>query len=440
MNRILTLAAAILTACIAATALRAEEPLTLEKARELALARSATLRKALLSVDSAKLAEKIQGYQYLPSISAKAGAGVSYPYADIPETYELTAGISVSQSIFAGGKRVILAAIDSLDTRIAREDARAEYNGVVNKVENAYYGLGQAQASVDAAQKDLEAARTHLTLAEAKLEVKMIAPYAYLETESSTSAKQTALIQAEGKLAVAEATLASLTGLRVPLGRVDVDFESQEGLIQKVAGLTAEDTGKFIEAVQEAAMKNNPSVAKTSLESEKAQKTASLAVTDYLPTVSAGYSHTFSSVAGGPFDAGTGSVSLNLTIPINPWTAVAQADSGKIAVRQTDLSGEESLRTMNLDVQGAAYDCISSARSAVSSKKALEYAEGHYQSVLELYRLSSASSSDLMDAEALVSANRSSLINARYSLLESLSTLRSLTGDENESLLTARIP
>jgi outer membrane protein len=435
----------VLAACAAASplnaqGLNAQGPLSLEKARELALARSATLRKALLSVDSALLAEKIQGYEYLPEISATAGAGVSSPYSKLPDSLALSAGISVSQTLFAGGKRLLLAAIDSLGTRIAREEAREEYLGVVNKVESAYYGLAQAQASLEAAQKDLEAAQTHLKLAGAKLEAKMIAPYAYLETESSASAKRTALIQAQGKLAVAEATLASLTGLRAPLGKVEVDFESHAGLIQKAAGLTTEETAQFIWSVREAAVKNNPSLSKKSLESEKSNKSVNLAAADYFPSVSAGFSHTLSGETGGGFDAGTGSISLTLSIPIKPWTVKAEVDSEKIASRQADLDGEESLRTLELDVQSAAYDCIFSARSTVSSEKALEYAEGNYRSVLELYRLSAASSSDLMDAEALVSANRAALIDARYSFLVNLSTLRSLSADENESLLTGRIP
>ncbi len=430
----------MLTALFSSAPLCAQEPLTLGQARTSALAHSSTLRKALLSVDSALLTEKIQRYEVLPSISANAGVGVLYPASTFVDGMQGTAGLSVTQVIYSGGKYSLLSAIDALATKIARQEARTAYFTVLENVDSAFYGVGEAQSSVEAARSDLEAAQTHLRLAQARLEANVITRYAYLETESSAAAKETALIQAQGKLAVAEATLASLAGLPMPLTLAGVDFASREELMQRVAGFTAEKTGAFIAAVLKAATANNPSLSQSTLESQKARKSVDLATADYLPSISASFSHTLSLTAAEGLDDGSGSLSVNATIPLDFWATKASVEAKDVAARQADLDGQESLRTLTLEIQGGVYDCISSARSAISSKKALEYAESHYESVLELYRLSSASSSDLSDAEALVSTNRTALITARYSFLSNLSSLRTLAGLESENLLTAVIP
>jgi outer membrane protein len=430
----------ILTALLSATSLYSQEPLTLEQARANALAHSKTLRKALLSVDSALLTEKTQWYDFLPSISANVGVGLSYPGSSLVDALQGTAGVSVTQTIYDGGKSSLLSAIDAMMTSIAREEARTEYFGVLEKVDSAFYGLLEAQSSVEAATSDVEAARTHLRLAEAKLEENMITRFAYLETESSAAAKETALIQAQGKLSVAEATLASLTVLPTPLAVASVDFASREQLMQRLAGLSGENTQTFIAGALKAATANNPTLSQAALAGRKAKKAVDLAGVDYLPSLSASFSHELSVGSAQGLDAGNGSLSVSVSIPLDFWATKAGVEAKEIAARQAELDGDESQRTLALEIQGAVYDCISSARSSFSSKKALEYAESYYQGVLERYRLSSASSSDLSDAAALVSTNRTALISARYSFLSNLSSLRTLAGLESENLLTSLVP
>jgi len=71
----------------------------------------------------------------------------------------------------------------------------------------------------------------------------------------------------------------------------------------------------------------------------------------------------------------------------------------------------------------------------LSSRRALEYGEKHFEYVLELYKLNQNSVSDLSDATALVSSSRRQLINANYGFLQSLSTLRGLIAAEDENKL-----
>jgi outer membrane protein len=440
MKRTAFLAVLTLGALLSAPVLAGQPTLTLAQARASALGRSTTLRKAHLAVDSALLAEKTQGYDFLPSISAVVGAGVSYPGSSFADALKGTAGLSVTQAIYDGGKSSLLSAIDSIETKIAREEARAEYFGILEAVDISFHGLLRSQAAVEAAQADLDAARTHLALAQAKLEVHMITQYAYQGTEATAAARETALIQALGGLSVAEATLASLTGLATPFTLQDIDFAGQEQMLAKGAALTGESTATLISAVQKAAGANNPSLSQATLASQKATKAIELATVGYFPSVSAGFSHSMTVGTAQGLSLGSGSVSISATIPLDLWTTKASVDAKTISAKLAGLDEEESRRNFALKVRSVVYDCISSARSAVSSKKALEYAEGNYQGVLERYKLSAASSTDLSDAEALVSSSRTALISARYSFLDNFSSLRTLAGLETGEMLAALIP
>jgi outer membrane protein len=427
-------------AMIRAMLLPAESFLTLAQARAGALARSATLRRANLAVEAASLAEKTQGYDFLPSIAATVGAGVGYPSASLADLVQGTAGLTVNQAVYDGGKSALLTAIDRLDAKIARQEARAEYFGILQAVDTEYHGVLKARASVDAARSDLDAARTRLALATAKSDASMITKSALQEAKAIAASRETALIQAQGALAVAEAALSSLTGLAVPLSLQDVDFEGHDEVFTRYAALTTEGITAFLEGVQKAADANNPSLSQAALAAQRAKKSIELAGVGYLPTVSAAFSHTVSMSAAQGLSPGNGSLSITATIPLDLWTAKAGVDAKSIAARQTDLDEEESRRTFALQVKSGVYDCLSAARSVVSSTRALEYAEANYQGVLERYKLSAASSTDLSDAEALVTSSRAALISARYSFLDSFSSLRTLAGLETGELLAALLP
>ena len=423
-----------------ASLLSAESSLTLAQARAGALAHSTTLRRANLAVDAAALVEKTQRYDFLPSISATVGAGAGYPAASFADSAQGTAGLSVSQAIYDGGKSALLTAIDALDTKIARQEASAEYFGILLGVDIAYHGVLKARASVEAALADLDAARARLALASAKSDAGMIARSALQEAQAIAASRETTMVQTRGALSVAEATLSSLTGFAIPSSLQSVDFEGQEEIITRMAALAAEGIPAFIEDVQKAADANNPSLSQASLATQKAKRAIELAGVGYLPTVNAAFTHTTIVSPAQGLSPGSGSLSITATIPLDPWTTKASVDAKSILARQAALDEEESKRTFALQVKGEVYDSLSAARSVVSSMKALEYSEANYQGILERYKLSAASPADLTDAEALLSSSRTALISARYSFLDSFSRLRTLAGLETAELLAALLP
>jgi outer membrane protein TolC len=409
--------------------------LSLAELRVLALSRSASLKKAGIAVDSSLLAERGDAYAWLPSITA--GGKATYALGS-GGALTGSASIAVTQQLWDGGKTSIQKKIDGLATESARVAARSAYLSALEEVDDAYYAVLAGGASVEAAQADLDAATAGLDLAAAKLEAGIIVKAELLKAQSEAAQAETALGQAKRNLLAASAKLASLTGLSLPLHLAPVDFQSYDGLITRLAALDDSALEGLVGGISAAAAKGNPSLKAAGYANEEARLAVDKARAGYLPLVSASMSNGLAWAEAG--SGYSGSFTVSATIPLDLWNTALAVDKGKLEASSASTSLAEAGRSLDLDIRTAVYSWLSAARSIASSKKALDYAEGNYESVLESYRLSLASSSELSEAASLVSANRSAWNAARYGFLEGLAALRSLAGLESDDLLLALVP
>lgn len=426
---------------IAATFAHADEALTLQKARELVLTHSSTLRKAELAVKAASLAAQGQGYAALPSLEASASGSLAYG-SDVQTLADGTAAsakLSASETLFDGGKTQALVKKYGLATEAARETLRSTRVSLIGSADSAFFSVLAAAASVDAAASDLDAAKLRLQIAQAKADAGTLSKSDLLQTESETASYETALTSARKTLASAKAKLASLTGLGAAAELRQIDFASYDDLMRKLAALDEAATDKLASDLGAMAKANSPAVNGYALASAQAQAAVSAAKAAYLPTVAAGFAQSFSYGAGSAVSS-SGSLSLTASLSLDLWNTKNAVDSAAAAAEEADLDGSDGLRSLDLSVVQSVYEWLASARAVASSAKALEYAESNYANVLEKFKLSAATASDLSTAQALESANKTALIGAHYTFLTNLSTLRGYAGLEDEAKILAALP
>ena len=125
---------------------------------------------------------------------------------------------------------------------------------------------------------------------------------------------------------------------------------------------------------------------------------------------------------------------MALSIPLDYLATRNAVEAKSVGAAKASLASQAAAESLELDIESDLYGLVSSASSVASSAKALDCAESNYDAKLELFKLSKASSSDLSDAQLLVSSSRSALISARYTFLKGLSALRCLLGMEAEDL------
>ncbi len=432
---------AALFAAVLVGAAAAQSPVGLEEVRELALAKSTVLRKAVLAWESATLAEKAQSYKRLPSLGASAGASLDYlSDGGLAEGFGASAKLSASQTVYDGGKLAAQVKSSSIAVEAAAGVIRGARVDVIGQADAAFYNVLKADANVAAAVSDLDAATLRLRMAKAKSEAGVMAQSDYLQAESEAAARGTALIKARKTLSSARARLASMTGLPASFALVPISFTRYDAILARLSSLDEAAIDRLSGAYFELAAEQNPDLAGYALAARKATIAVEVAKSAYLPSVSAGLSQGLSYDATRGFSVGSGSVSLSATMSLDLWSTSTGVHSAQVAAALAALEGSAGSESLALDIDVAVNGLLSAAQSIASSSKALEYAESSYRNVLEKFTLSAAAASDLSAAEALVSTARTGLIGARYDFLAALSELRGLVGLEGDDRIVAAIP
>ncbi len=423
------------------TATAAPAPVGLVTVRELALAKSTALRKAVLAYESAALAEKAQAYKRLPSLGASAGATLDYlAGGGLAEGAGASARFSVSQAVYDGGKLAAQSRSSSIAVEAAAGVIRGARVELIGQADAAFYAVLKADANVAAAASDLEAANLRLRMAKAKAEAGVIAQSDYLQAESEAAARGTALIKARTTLASARARLASMTGLPASFVIEPVDFSRYDDLLVRLSSLDETAIARLSGDYVALAAEENPDLAGYALAARKATIAVEAAKSGYLPSISAGLSQGVSYDGTRGFSVGAGSISLSATMNLDLWSTEAGVKSAQAAAAMAALEGSSGAESLALDIDIAINGLLSVAQSIGSLSKALEYAQSSYRNVLEKFTLSAASASDLSAAEALVSSARTGLISARYDVLSAVSGLRGLVGLEVEDRIVAAVP
>jgi len=425
------------------------ETINLEQARLMALANSRSLAKYNLAIQTSILEEKSQLYTMLPSVSADYNASMFYlnrdwGFVNPLDTFGAGFNFAVTQKIFEGGKSFIQKALYEIATESVRKEALAEFFNVLDTADNAYYAVLEAAASLEAAESSLQTANISLAIAEVRQSGGIINQGDYLKALAEKEERENTRNQARRNLTLNYSKFRNLTGLTQTVELEQINFSAHEQLIVLFAGISDEKADVLYDNLLKILLKENPSLARATLNNQKAEKNLSLAKRDSAPTLSATlFSTTYSySVTSGFGSTASGGLTLKGSIPLDFWVLKNRIDKSKNAQLSAALDYANTEDSLETELQSALLNALAQAGTIVSSRRALEYAEKHFQYIMERYRLSQSSVSDLGDASSLLISNRNNLIHAQYGFLQSLSKLRSLCAVDDEkklvSILTER--
>jgi len=417
------------------------QTMNLEQARVLALANSRSLARYELSIRSSILDEKNQLYALFPTVSAGYRASMNYFHNGefVNPIDTLTAGInfSITQIIFQGGKSFIQRAISSISTESVRKDALAEYFNVLDAVDNAYYAVLEAAATLEAEESSLEAANLSLSIAEVRHMSGIINQGDYLKALADKEARENSRNQARRNLSLCTARLRSLTGYNEPVVFQQIDFSTYEQVLMRLSAITDEEADVLYAELWNLLLVANPSLAKAAISNQIAERNLSLARRDFSPTVSATvFSSAFNYSTARGFDTtSSGGVTISGTIPVDFWIMNNRVERSKIARDSAAINYINAESSLVTELQSALLNTFAQAGSVLSARRSLQYTERHFEYVMERYRLLQSSVSDLSDATTLFINSRNSLTRASYSFLQSLSRLRSLCALDDEAKL-----
>jgi outer membrane protein TolC len=414
----------------------------IEEVRTLALANSRSLAKYNLAVMGTVLDERARIFSNLPSLSLGANASMSLwsaqnaaPIENPFDTLSSGASFSVSQKIFEGGKTLIQKAINEIASESARKDALSEYFNVLDSADNAYYAVLEYMAALEAEESSLQTALVSLSIAEVRLANGIINQGDYLKAMADKEARENSRNQARRNLALSVMKLKALTGLGDLPELRQIDFTGYGELILRLGNISDEEANLLYVELWKAIVSSNPSLAKAELASQRAEKNLSLTNRGYSPSLSASFSTGLNWTPNNGMEMSGGRVSLNLSIPVDYWVIANNVEKSKIARDSAALDYMSAEVSMETELQSTLLNVFSYAGSVSNTTLSLAYSERNFEYVMERYRLSQSSISDLNEASTLLINSRNNLIKARYGFLQSLSKIRSLGAFADEEKL-----
>ena len=417
------------------------ETLNLEQARMLALANSRSLARYGLAIRSSILDERNHLYSMLPSFSAGYTVSMSYlndwRFENPIDNFNAGATFSVTQIIFQGGRSFIQRAINSIATESIRKSALAEYFSVLDAVDNAYFAVLEAAATLNAEESALQTAVLSLSIAEIRHEYGMINPGDFLRALAEKESRENSRNQARRNLSLTTARFMTLTGLSQMPALENIDFSIYDDLIQRLAGISDEEADALYDEFLKIITAANPSLARAALNTQRAEMNLSLVRREHAPTISARvFSTAFNySPSGGFNNTAAGGVSITGSIPIDFWVTANRVERSRIALESAALDFAYVGSSLETELQSALINAFAQAESVLSSRRSLQHTERHFEFVMERYRLLQSSVSDVSEAAFLLITSQNNLIRASYGFMQSLSRLRSLGALSDEQRL-----
>ena len=415
------------------------ETITLETVRQAAVENSRLIKNAELDTASKEIDEKQVVNQWLPTLSASASLGYGHSSStagseEITTSKSSSIGLSLSQPVYKGGVYKLEKENAAVETGIAKTEYDAVVLEVLNTADTYYLDYLKAVSAGETAEREYQAVKVLLEIADGKMEYGGISRSEYLEIQADTAEKKAAMQKAQATMSIAGTRLASYMGVTGIDGAEDIGIREYDSVIRLLSEMTDKKITETTEKLTACGMNLSPSLMAAELNLRKTRLQAEKDVKEYAPSISISVSERLT--GNGEYDlSNSGTLSISASVSLLQWDRKGVKEQAAIQIRQAGNTREETIREYLLEIQSVWLDLIASARETVSSKAGLEYTEELYKLVLEQYRLSSVPYSDLADAEVRLSGGREAYLSARYTFLENLSGLSAALGYEDWDML-----
>ena len=399
----------------------AEEPLTLEASIEIALKNSTVINIAKEGSRSATAQKREAITGFLPKFST------SYSYQRlneeptikllpplVPTPMEMVTGtqnnynwvIEAKQPLFAGGGILANYQASRIGEDTAFLEEKAKNQDVVQEVKIAYFDILRAQRILTAASQSVEMLSAHRDVAENYFKVGMIPKNDLLHAEVELSNGKQILVKAQNAVDLTKARFNTVLKRRIfaPVEIVDIlDYQPLKQSFEECLNIAQE---------------SRLELKISSLKAAQAGKLVRVAQSDYLPSLSLVGNYTRygdnPSVSGSDFqNAESWYVMAVASWNFWEWGKTKfRVDASKARENQAIDSAKELSDQITLEIKYA-YLLLQEAEKQIAvSQKVIEQAEENFRISEERYKERVATSTEVLDAQTLLTRAKSDYANA----------------------------
>jgi outer membrane protein len=401
-----------------------EEPLTLERSIEVALKNSVVINIAKEGSRGATAQKREAITGFLPKFSTSYSyrrlneePSIKFPQGFpplIPAGTELASGtinnynwaIEAKQPLFAGGGILANYQASRIGEDTALLEEKAKYQDVVQEVKIAYFDILRAQRILAAASQSVEMLNAHRDVAENYFKVGMIPKNDLLHAEVELANGKQALVRAQNVLELAKSRFNVVLKRKIFAPVEVVDILNYRALNQS------------FEECLSIAQESRPELKISSLKAAQAGKLVRVAQSDYLPALSLVGNYTRygdnPSVSGSDYQ-NTESWYIMAVASWNFWEwgkTKFRVDASKARENQAIDATKELNDQITLEIKNA-YLLLQEAEKQIAvSQKVIEQAEENFRISEERYKERVATSTEVLDAQTLLTKAKSEYANA----------------------------
>jgi outer membrane protein len=428
MNNKISLIVIILSFLFAAVSAAADEPLTLEESINTALKNSNVIHAAKEGVNAAAAQRREAATGFLPKFNTSYNytryneapfsrfiglSGAPPPLNtldgrefDVGTINNYTWAVEARQPLFAGGGILANYQASKIGEDAAMMEEKAKYQDIVLEVKTAYYDILRAQKIVRTAGQSVEMLAAHREVALNYFKVGMIPKNDLLHAEVELANGKQALVRAQNALELAKVRFNSILKRKIyaPVEVVDI--------------LNYQPFSQPLEECFSVALQNRPELKISTLKAEQAGKQVKLAQSEYFPTLSVvgNYSRFGDnpSLAGSDFkDAENWYVMGVASWNFWEWGKTKfRVDASRARQSQALDAVKELTDQMALEIKNAYLILQEAEKQIAVSVLVIEQAEENFRIAEERYKERIATSTEVLDAQTLLTRAKSEYANA----------------------------
>ena len=423
--RIIILFLTVFTFVLYSHPIYAEEPLTLEASIDIALKNSIVINIAKEGSKSATAQKREALTGFLPQFNTsysyeRLNTAPYMKFVDVPPPLnmlngsELIAGtqnnynwaIEAKQPLFAGGGILANYQASMIGEDAARLEETAKYQDVVQEVKIAYFNILRAQRIQDAARQSVEMLSAHRDVAQDYFNVGMIPKNDLLHAEVELANGKQALVRAKNAVELAKSSLNTVLKRKIftPVEVVDI--------------LAYHPLNQSFEECLNVARQARPELKISSLHAEQAEKLVRVAQSNYFPTLSlvGNYSRFGDnpSVSGSDYQNQESWYVMGVA-SWNFWEwgkTKFRVDASKAKENQALEATKELNDQITLEIKNAYLILQETESQIIVWQKVIEQAEENFRISEERYKERVATSTEVLDAQTLLTKAKSEYANA----------------------------
>lgn len=473
---------------LAFSSIQAQEPvvLTLEKALEIAMSESPTVKVADMEIEKKKYAKKGSYAALFPQINFSGdysrtlkkqvmymdgdgfdisgmmssvtdplitgadktlqgmdpnyktgtlGKNILESMPQVEDTGDSDGGISVGRDNnwsfgFSAGMPLINATlwksltISGMDVELAIEQARSSKIDMTNQVKKSYYGVMLANDSYRVFKESFDNAMDNYLDIKKKYDQGLVAEYDLIRADVSVKNLEPNMLQAENAVVLAKWQLKALLGMDLELA------------IECEGSLTDFDSELFADYLAvDTTLNNNSSLRQLDIQNKQLHANLQLQKYDFLPTLSLAGNYTWTSMNNdfkfkdyrwNPYSM----IGLSLSIPIfSGGSRIQKINQTKVTINQLYLQRDDAQRNLQLAVKNYMDNMNTCLKRYDAAQKGVEQAKRGQTIAQKRYDTGAGTLLELNDSELALTQSKLNFNQAIYDYMVSKAELEKIIGE-----------